>query len=174
MRIALLSDVEEIGRVMRQSIASIGLDFYDATQVQSAVRYIAVPDRPLISDGTYFVVELEGAMVACGGWSRRRKLFTGEGDTADGVEWLDPQTEAAKVRAMFVHPRAARRGIGRAILARCEHDARAAGFQRVEMMATLPGVPLYLSCGYQIAEPASIHLPDGVDLGAARMQKTLS
>ena len=125
----------------------------------------------LIDDATYFVVEDDAEIVACGGWSRRAKLFTGTGST-DGRA-LDPEREPARVRAMFVLPSHARRGIGRMILDACEDAAHAEGFRSVELMATLPGEPLYAACGYAVIERVDLTLPDGVKLGAARMEKPL-
>jgi GNAT superfamily N-acetyltransferase len=136
---------------------------------------VATLDPTLIEDGTYFVGEVEdgGQIVGCGGWSRRDKLFTGVGARAGGARLLDPASEPARVRAMFVHPDFARRGLGRAILDLCEAAARAEGFQRVELMATLPGEPLYAACGFRVVERVTITLPDGVEVGGARMEKDL-
>ena len=108
-------------------------------------------------------------IVACGGWSKRKKLFTGTDAQATAAGWLDPATEPARIRAMFVRPGHARRGIGRMIIDRAEAEAREAGFERCELMATLPGVPLYLACGYQRVEDVTIELPDGVRLNCVRM-----
>ena len=154
---------------MRASMAALGSKFYDARQVESAIRYIAVADPQIIADGTYFVVEDAGRIVACGGWSRRKKLFTGTAAQAATDGWLDPAKEPARIRAMFVDPAHARRGIGRMIVERAEEEARAAGFADCELMATLPGVPLYSACGYQPVETTEIVLPDGVRLECLRM-----
>jgi GNAT superfamily N-acetyltransferase len=112
-------------------------------------------------------------MVGCGGWSHRAKFFTG-GDIEADPRPLDPASEPARIRAMFVRPDQARRGIGRAILAACEEEVRRAGFRTLELMATLPGLPLYQACGYTVEESTEIVLPDGVRLGGARMTKVLS
>ena len=173
IRKATPADLAEIERVMRASMSGLGTGFYDEAQVASAVRYIAVPDRQLIDDRTYFVIEEDGQILACGGWSKRRKLFSGP-SSQDALEgWLDPETEPARVRAMFVDPAYARRGLGRLILEASEEDARLAGFRTCELMATLPGVPLYTACGYQPVEEVTIELPDGVRLGCVRMARTL-
>jgi GNAT superfamily N-acetyltransferase len=113
----------------------------------------------------------EGHIIACGGWSRRAKLFTGTG--SNDARALDPEREPARVRAMFVAPGHARRGIGRMILDRCESAARDAQFKRVELMATLPGEPLYSACGYTVIERVELTLPDGVTLPCAKMEKML-
>lgn len=159
---------------MRASMDTLSAGFYDARQAASAVRYIAIPDTQLIDDGTYFVIEEGGRVIACGGWSARRKLFTGTSDQVITDEWLDPAADAARVRAMFVDPAHARRGLGRIILEASEHAARAAGFSRAELMATLPGVPLYRACGYEDVEPTTLVLPDGARLGALLMRKQLN
>jgi GNAT superfamily N-acetyltransferase len=175
IRKATPADLPAIEQVMRASMASLGAGFYDEAQVASAIRYIAVPDRQLVDDGTYFVVVEEegGRVVACGGWSGRRKLFSGP-SSQDALEgWADPATEPARVRAMFVDPAYARRGLGRLILQAAEDDARRAGFHTCELMATLPGVPLYTACGYEPLEEVTIELPDGVRVGCVRMGRGL-
>ena len=174
IRLARRADLADIERVMRLSMTFLGTAFYSDREIASAVRYIAVPDGQLIDDGTYFVVEENAEVLACGGWSARKKLFTGttEQESIDG--WLDPATDAARIRAMFVLPAHARRGLGRLILNASEEAARAAGFSTCELMATLPGVPLYRACGYEDVEPATLELPDGTRLGAIRMRKQLN
>jgi predicted N-acetyltransferase YhbS len=173
IRTATAHDLPAIERVMRASMASLGSHFYDEKQVASAVRFIAVADPGIVADGTYFVVEDEGEVVACGGWSKRKKLFTGTAGQAAVDGWLDPATEPARIRAMFVHPDHARRGIGRMIVDRAESEAREAGFATCELMATLPGVPLYAACGYEPVEKTTIELPDGVRLECVRMTRGL-
>lgn len=171
IRKAVEGDLPEIERLMRTSMSALGAQFYDGSQTASAVRFIAVADRNLIDDGTYFVIEEEGRLVACGGWSARAKLFSGpeSQDRAEG--WLNPATDAARIRAMFVDPAYARRGLGRRILEAAEADAARAGFRSFELMATLPGVPLYRACGYEEIERAEIELPDGARLPCIRMQR---
>jgi GNAT superfamily N-acetyltransferase len=171
IRTATLDDLPHIERVMQASMRDLGARFYDRAQTESAVRFIAVADPQIVADGTYFVVEEEGVVVACGGWSRRKKLFTGTARQAAVEGFLDPRTEPARIRAMFVDPAHARRGIGRMILARAETDAAGSGFTRCELMATLPGVPLYAACGYQPLERAEIELPDGVRLECLHMSR---
>ena len=173
MRKAVEADTAAIERVMRESTEALGAPWYDQRELASAVRFITILDPDLVRDRTYFVVEQESKIVACGGWSSRRKLFTGGGAGVDDSARLNPASEAARIRAMFVHPAAARRGLGRRILAACEEEARRASFARAELMATLPGVPLYRACGYDIIEETALLLGDGVQLPAARMQKLL-
>ena len=127
IRIATLADAPAIDALMKASVAALFPRFYDARQSASAVRYVAEVDRMLLEDGTYFVLEAGGELVACGGWSRRDKLYTGSGDSADDGRPLDPATEAARVRAMFVRSDWTRRGLGRRILdrARTRPEAKA-------------------------------------------------
>ena len=171
IRTATLHDVPPIERVMRASMAALGSKYYDAKQIASAVRYIANADSEIITDGTYFVVEDDGEIVACGGWSKRKRLFTGTAGQAEAGGWLDPASDPARIRAMFVDPGHARRGIGRMIVERAEKEARAAGFTMCELMATLPGVPLYAACGYESLETTEIVLPDGVRMECLRMSR---
>jgi GNAT superfamily N-acetyltransferase len=173
-RLAGVADLPEIERVMKAAAASLSEGFYTEAEIASAVRYIAVPDRQLVDDRTYFVIDdARSRILACGGWSARKKLFTGTAEQAAAEGWLDPRSDAARIRAMFVDPAAARRGLGRQILAASEAAAREAGFSTCELMATLPGVPLYKACGYEEIEPATLDLPDGTRLGAIRMGKML-
>ena len=171
IRKAIPADVPEIERVMRTSMADLGASSYDAAQVASAVRYIAVVDRQIIEDGTYFVIEENGRIIACGGWSGRAKLFSGPSDQDAVVGHVDPATEPARIRAMFVDPAHSRRGLGRQILEAAEADAALAGFRVFELMATLPGVPLYRACGYEEIERTVIELPDGARLECLRMRR---
>ena len=174
LRKATLRDLPAIERVMRASLASLGRAYYDAQQVDSAITWIARPDPQIIEDGTYFVVEQDGRLVACGGWSNRGKLYAGSAAAEDEWRRLDPSVDAARVRAMFVDPQYARRGLGRVILDACEEEARLAGFRRVELMATLSGEALYLACGYEVVERTEMILEDGVVLGGAKMAKMLA
>jgi GNAT superfamily N-acetyltransferase len=171
IRKAVAADTARISEIMRESMAALGTRYYDERQIRSAVEHIAVVDPMLIDDGTYFVVEDDSSIIACGGWSRRAKLFTGVG-SAD-ARLLDPKHEPARVRAMFVAPSYARRGVGRLILDTCEAAARDEQFEKMELMATLPGEPLYAACGYTVAERVEITLPDGVHLACAKMEKAL-
>lgn len=172
LRVATTADAAAIERLMKRSARGLSTGFYDAVQTASVERYIATLDPDLIADGTYFVADGDGELAACGGWSRRDKLYTGTAIAGD-ARLLDPAREPARVRAMFVDPAWARRGLGRAILDRCEAAARAQGFRAVELMATLPGEPLYAACGYRVIEPTELELPDGVRVGAARMRREL-
>ena len=176
-RLATRGDLAEIERIMKASIASLSRGFYDEQQIASAIRYIGVPDRQLIDDHTYYVIEdnrqpptdNRQPILACGGWSARAKLFTGTTDQENASGFA----EVARIRAMFVDPACARRGLGRRILEASENAALSAGFTTFELMATLPGVPLYEACGYVPVEETTIELPDGVRLDCVVMRKSL-
>ena len=173
LRHATEADIPEIERVMRDSIAGISNRSYDQAQVTSSLRYVAHLDRDLVADRSYFVVEEHDEIVGCGGWSARRRLYAGSGSSDDDSRRLDPATEAARVRAMFVSPRFERRGIGRMILQACEDEARAAGFRRVELMAMLSGHAMYLASGYRDVEHVGAKLEDGTPFPLIRMTKEI-
>ena len=128
----------------------------------------------MIEDGTYYVVEAEGRAAACGGWSRRRTLFGGDQYSHRVDDRLDPKTEAARIRAFFVHPDWARRGVARLLLRECERSAGASGFRRLELMATLTGLPFYEREGFTVLERQELELPDGVRFPLVRMTRDLS
>lgn len=173
LRKATEEDIPEIERVMRDSLRGIGSRFYDPQQINSSLTHVAALDRSLIEDGTYFVAEDAGTIVGCGGWSRRGKLYAGSA-AGDGEDrFLDPASEPARVRAMFVVPQWERRGIGREILRRCEEEARAAGFRGVELMAMLSGEAMYAACGYEAIERVVPPLADGTPLPLTRMVKRI-
>ena len=157
---------------MKASAQVLGAELYDPRQTAGFVAYVANPDRQLLEDGTYYVVEADNEIAACGGWSKRDKLFSGNDEMAGGTRLLVPP-EPARVRAMFVAPPFARRGLGRQILDACEAAAIAEQFTSVELMATLPGVPLYRACGYVEQESVDVALPDGIALPCIRMTKQL-
>ena len=174
LRMASTTDVEAIRELIADSVRGLAKGFYTDAQIELSIRSVFGVDLQLIEDGTYFVAEAGGRIVGCGGWSRRRTLF-GASEYAESRNstLLDPASQPAKIRAFFVHPDAARMGIGRAILQRCESEALAAGFTSAEMMATLPGVPLYEVCGYEKHEYQDVNLPDGETIVCVRMSKRL-
>lgn len=145
--------------------------FLDPSQV-AASRAIMGLDTQLVEDGTYFVAEEDGELAGCGGWSRRVTLYGGDQTTGRDSGLLDPARDAARLRAMYTHPRHARRGVGRLIVSLCEQAAMGEGFTRIELMSTLAGEPLYRSCGY---EPLERLVDDrgGVAVPLVRMAKTL-
>ena len=147
--------------------------YYTARQIESALASALGVDTQLVDDGTFFVAELDREAVGCGGWSRRRTPFGGDHAPSRDASLLDPQREPARIRAFFVDPRYARRGIGRSILAACERDARQAGFGSLELVATLGGEPLYAACGFTAGERFDVALEDGAALPVVRMRKRL-
>ncbi|MGY1616676.1 GNAT family N-acetyltransferase [Geodermatophilus sp. SYSU D00691] len=174
LRRATERDAEEIAAVMRVSVLGLFPRFYDQRQTRSAAVHIAHVDPVLLADGTYFVHVADGVIVACGGWSRRGRLFTGSGDHSGDDRLLDPATEAAHIRAMFVHPDWTRRGLGRAILQAGHDAARAEEFRALDLGATLPGVPLYRAFGFREVRPFTLTMPDGVSIDAVEMHRPIT
>lgn len=150
-RLATPADVDALRTLMDAAITELQKPFLDPRQIESS-RMIMGLDTQLIEDGTYFVVKACGAIAGCGGWSRRATLYGGDQTPGRSAVLLDPHRDPARVRAMYTHPAHARQGIGRLILTLCETAARAEGFVRVELMATMSGEPLYLACGYEPVE----------------------
>jgi GNAT superfamily N-acetyltransferase len=171
LRLATLDDADGIDQLMKVSIREIFPRFYDPRQTESAVEHIGSVDRTLIEDRTYFVVQVGGELVACGGWSRRAKLYTGSGAGVDDNRLLDPRTEPAHIRAMFTRPDWTRRGLGRRILEACEAAAAAEGFTTLSLMATLPGILLYERYGFRAIGDTQIRLPDGTPIACSNMEK---
>lgn len=171
-RIAAPDDAPALAVVMDAAITELQKGFLDPAQIASS-RMIMGLDRQLLADGTYFVVEADGAIAGCGGWSRRATLYGGDHTPGRDAALLDPATEAARVRAMYTHPAFARRGVGRLILKLCEAAARAEGFRRVELMATLSGRALYSQCGYADIEAVE-DARGGAPVPLVRMGKAIA
>ena len=172
LRKATLDDQRALQQLIARSIRALGAGDYSHEQIDAALRGAFGVDSGLIRDGTYFVAVTDaGEIVACGGWSRRRTLFGSDERTGRDESSLDPRTDAAKIRAFFVDPAHARRGIGRALLERSETDARKAGFTVFELMATLPGARLYEKFGYQAGEAVAYPLPGGLTIQFVPMTK---
>jgi GNAT superfamily N-acetyltransferase len=174
LRVAIPADAPTIDDLMKASTRALFPAFYDEAQTAASVVHIAHVDPMLIEDGTYFVLEADGEIVACGGWSRRDKLFSGSADQEGRARRLDPRTEPARVRAMFVRSDWTRRGLGTRILEACEAAARAEEFSSLSLMATLPGVPLYERFGFRPGDRGPITLPDGTLLECVSMEKALA
>lgn len=162
LRQATTADSSEIQELIARSIRALGAGDYSSEQIEGALKGAFGLDSQLIADGTFFVVESDGMLIGCGGWSYRRTLFGGDARSGRDGGSLDPNTDAAKIRAFFIDPTAARRGIGTALLERCEDEARRYGFRRAEMMATLPGKKLYEARGYVPGD--KVHYPVGPDV----------
>lgn len=172
-RLATETDLPAIKALMDVAIAEHLKAFLDPAQVELSKSIMGL-DTQLIADRTYFLVEEDGRLAGCGGWSRRATLYGGDHSTAQrNAALLDMARDAARIRAMYTHPDFARRGVGRLILELCENAARTAGFRAVELMATMSGEPLYRACGYQEIQRITAATRDGVDVPGVRMGKAL-
>jgi len=172
-RLATEADLPAIKALMDVAIAEHLKAFLDPAQVELSKSIMGL-DTQLIADRTYFLVEEDGRLAGCGGWSRRATLYGGDHSTSQrDAALLDMATDAARIRAMYTHPDFKRRGVGRLILEICENAAREAGFGSVELMATMSGEPLYKACGYQEIQRITAASRDGVDVPGVRMGKCL-
>lgn len=175
LRKAAFADQTEIEKLIAESVRGLSREDYDAQQIELSIKTVFGVDAELIADETYFVVETtDEKIVGCGGWSKRKTLYGASvyAHSRDS-ELLNPETDAAKIRAFFIHPDFARKGIGKTILERCETEAKAHGFKSAEMMATLPGVKLYAVCGYVGDEKVSVPVGENVDIICIKMRKNL-
>ena len=173
IRKAMPEDRAALEALIARSALQLGAKDYTRAQIEGALRGAFGVDTQLIEDGTYFAVEIAGHIVGCGGWSRRRTLFGGDSHAERNAAELDPAAEPARIRAFFVAPEHARKGIGSLILERCEDEARAFGFSRLELMATLPGVRLYARHGYVADTPIQHELAPGLTIEFVPMRKML-
>lgn len=171
-RLATIDDIAVLEPLIEASIDVNQRGFLDDDQIRSSHAIMGI-DRQLIDDGTYFVVEHEGTIVGCGGWSRRATLYGGDHAAGRDAALLDPATEPARVRAMYTHPDFTRRGIGRTILRLCEAAAAAEGFRTLQLMATMSGLPLYESYGFQACERVE-DATGGVAVPIVRMTKPVA
>lgn len=177
IRKAVPSDIPRLREVIEASVRGLQANDYSPAQIEGALKSVYGVDSQLIADGTYFVAELptsdggQAEIVACGGWSKRKTLYGGDQFAGREDSLLDPQRDAAKIRAFFVHPRWARQGIGSMMLDACENAAIAAGFTRLEMGATLSGVAFYRAKGYREVENQSAPLGNGEVLPIVKMAK---
>ena len=171
VRKAVSEDIPSLKLLIEQSARELGRAFYSAEQIEGALAGAWGVDSQLIADGTYFVAEAGGDFAACGGWSRRKTLFGGDAAADRVPHLLDAATEAARIRAFFVHPKWARRGLGNELLKLCETELTGEGFRRAELVATLPGVPFYRKFGYREMERIQHPLPNGLAIEFVRMTK---
>jgi GNAT superfamily N-acetyltransferase len=174
IRKAAVSDIPQIEALIARSARGLSAQDYRPSQVEGALRGAFGVDTQLLTDQTYFVVEEDGRLVGCGGWSFRSTLFGGDARSGRDSSMLDPRTQAAKVRAFFVDPHRARRGIGTLLLERCEQEARDHGFSQVELMATLPGVKLYAARGFVGAAMVHFDVGTGETIEFIPMRKALA
>lgn len=173
LRLACDPDIPELEALVERSVRELQSACYSAAQMDGALGSVFSVDRQLIRDKTYFVAEQDGAIIACGGWSKRESLFGSDATRAVEDALLDPLKDAARIRAFFVHPKHARHGFGRAILVACEDAIRAARFRSIELVATLPGVPFYRAFDYQAGERYEVPLVNGLRLPVVLMSKDL-
>lgn len=173
LRPATTDDLDAIRALIVASMRGLSDGFYTPAQVESGLRHVYGPDTQLIADGTYFVIEDEGTVVAAAGWSRRATLYGGDQAKAGPDALLDPSRDPARIRAFYVAPTHARRGLGRRLLEHCAAAAGAEGFTTLELMATLPGVPLYAACGFTALEWIDPIQPDGVAIPFVRMRRAV-
>jgi GNAT superfamily N-acetyltransferase len=174
LRRAVPDDIPVLRALIDASVRGLQAADYTPAQIEGALESVYGVDTQLIADGTYHLVEAESLIVGCGGWSKRRTLFGGDHWTGREDSLLNPERDAAKIRAFFVHPKWVRRGIGSMILEACEKAACAAGFTRLEMGATLTGVPLYRAKGYVALENLDVPLKNGESIVVIRMEKLVS
>ena len=175
LRLATPKDIPALESLIDESVRALSIGYYTPSQIESALINVFGVDTQLIADKTYFVVEAGASLAGGGGWSKRKTLFGGDqakANTADAL--LIPGKDSARLRAFYVHPGWSRRGIGKLITQACETAARDAGFTQLELIATLPGQPLYEANGYRVVCPFEIPLPDNSSLPAFRMAKTLT
>jgi GNAT superfamily N-acetyltransferase len=173
LRQAFLGDIPEIEALIARSARGLSLDDYRPSQVEGALRAAFGVDTQLLADGTYFVVVETDTLIACGGWSYRATLFGGDARSGRDATNLDPLTQAARIRAFFVDPSHARRGIGSMLLQQCEREARAQGYRRTELMATLPGVKFYSMRGYRFGNRIQFDVGMGEQIEFVSMHKDL-
>jgi len=173
IRLATAEDIPALKALIPESVRGLGIGYYTPQQIESGIRYIFGVDSQLIADGTYYAALDGDQYVGCGGWSKHKTLYGGDQMKTDEDNCLDPTHDSARIRAFFVHPNWARRGIGRRIIQICEDAARKEGFRRMELAATLPGEPLYAAMGYQVTQRGESRTPDGEVLPLAYMAKSL-
>lgn len=173
LRIATREDIPALSALIVESARLLSRGFYTEQEAESAIRFVFGVDTALVDDGTYFVAQLDDSLAGCGGWSRRNTLYGGDQRPVGEASLLDPARDPARIRAFFVAPSAARRGVGRQLLDACEQAANRAGFRALTLMATLPGVPFYQALGFSPDEDVVDVLPDGTPLRFVRMSKRI-
>jgi len=173
LRLATLDDIPQLHALIDLSVRKLQAADYSPEQIEGSLGTVFGVDQQLIRDRTYFVIEAAGRIAACGGWSKRKTLFGSDHVTGKDDAFLDPATEAARIRAFFVHPDNARQGLGSQILDACEQAAAAAGFQSLELAATLTGEPLYRKHGFQAVRRFEVPLGNGASLPIIQMAKRI-
>lgn len=168
------ADTPALRELISLSVRGLSVADYSPAQIESALTHVLGVDSQLVADGTYYVIESDARIVAAGGWSARQTLYGGDQSKGDADLTIDPATSPARIRAFFVHPDWARRGFARQIYDACAAAARARGFRRFELVATMPGVPLYRALGFVDVEPVDVRLPDGLSLPCIRMERPIA
>ncbi len=172
LRLATLTDLPALHALIERSVRVLSRGHYSEQQIESALRHVFGPDTQLIRDGTYFIVETDdGVLAGCGGWSRRWTLYGGDQAKADADDDFIPTGEPARVRAFFVEPALARRGVATRLLSACVEAAATAGYRRLTLAATLPGVAFYRRHGFAGDERFETVLPDGTSIAFVRMSR---
>jgi GNAT superfamily N-acetyltransferase len=174
LRVARAADIASMEALIRRSGIELSRGFYTPEQAQAVTRHVFGVDTQLVEDQTYFVIERDGELLACGGWSKRATLFGADRTKTGPDPLLDPAAQPARIRAFFVHPDVPRQGLGRRLMEHCEAEAARAGFRMMELAATMPGVPLYRACGFEVVEDFVLALPDEVSVPLSRMRKQIS
>ena len=173
LRSAVHDDIPALQRLIARSAEGLSRGYYTPAQISALVQHVFGVDTQLIDDATYYVIESGGAIVACGGWSGRATLFGGDQAKGGPDPLLDPLVDAARIRAFFVDPQMARRGLGRTLIAQCMDAAGRAGFATLELVATLPGEPLYRAAGFAAVERFELRLPNDVSVPVVRMSRSI-
>jgi GNAT superfamily N-acetyltransferase len=173
VRVATMADVPSLQELIATSVRGLSAGFYSPAQIEAAIAAVFGVDTQLIADGTYYMFDSPTGPLAIGGWSYRRTLYGGDQMKGGADPVLDPHIDAARIRAFFVRPDAARRGLARRLYDECARAALARGFRHLELMATLPGVPLYSALGFTAVEHVALRLTDDVDLPLVRMTRRI-
>jgi GNAT superfamily N-acetyltransferase len=173
LRPVLEADLPSLRALIQRSAAALSVGFYTQTQTEAVTREVFGVDSQLVADGTYYAIETDGAIVACGGWGKRSTSFGGDQAKSAPERLLDPATEAARIRAFFVDPAWARRRLGSMLMTHCAAQAAAAGFKTLELVSTMPGVPLYRALGFTEVEPFDLLLARGVRVPVVRMRRAV-
>jgi GNAT superfamily N-acetyltransferase len=173
LRLARPADVPAMEALIARSGIELSAGFYTPEQAEAVTRHVFGVDSQLVADQTYYLIEQDGRIVACGGWSKRNTLFGGD-QAKRGVDpLLDPATSAARIRAFFVAPGMERRGLGRELLRHCSEQAALAGFRALELAATMPGVPLYRAAGFTDVEAIGLTLPGNIAVPLLKMRREI-
>ncbi len=173
-RLACLEEINALSQLISESALTLQSKDYSRAQIEGALGTVFGVDTQLIKDGTYFAVECDDKLVACGGWSKRHTLFGADAAKTEPDKLLDPSCDAARIRAFFVHPDYARRGVGNELITRCEQAASQLGFKRMELVATLSGERLYASVGYEPLKHYVLDLVNGETMPVVSMGRSLN